>query len=242
VFVTLSPLWKINNATQVFTVINDETTMIYIFYNILVLNRLPPPRACIFIILLEPLLQYGAMNNKEQGFIGGAAVHKELQGFAAFLAYQSCHQDGGLITKALIEASIGLKYFGNPNDADSIGLVEQLVSGVSAFALLYEGSDTFAGTDPRLRTQPSLLMIPALHYLGGHVDKRAGGPQGITTRPLVLFQRKLCNGKNRSKKNATSSQAALQDQQQDDRIKAQTLLTRAQELRSMVRRHWPVLC
>ncbi len=65
------------------------------------------------------------MNNKEQGFIGGAAVHKELQGFAAVLAYQSCHQDGGSITKAMIEARIGLKYFGNPNDADSIGLVEQ---------------------------------------------------------------------------------------------------------------------
>jgi hypothetical protein len=56
------------------------------------------------------------------------AVLKELQEFAAFLAYQSCHRDGGSITKAMIEASIGLKYFGNPNDADSIGLAEQLVS------------------------------------------------------------------------------------------------------------------
>ena len=47
--------------------------------------------------------------NKDQAFIGGAAVHKELQGFAAFLAYQSCHQDGGSITKAMMEASMGLK-------------------------------------------------------------------------------------------------------------------------------------
>ena len=165
------------------------------------------------------------MNNKEQGFIGGAAVHKELQGFAAFLAYQSCHQDGGSITKAMIEASIGLKYFGNPNDADSIGLAEQLVSGVGVFASLYERSDTF-GTDPRLRTQASLLMKPALHCLGSHVDIPVGGPQGITI-PL-LFQSKLWNGK-RSKKNPTG-RTAFQDQQQDDRIKARTLLTRAQEI------------
>lgn len=164
------------------------------------------------------------MNNKEQAFIGGAAVHKELQGFAAFLAYQSCHQDGGSITKAMIEASIGLKYFGDPNDTDSIGLAEQLVSGVGVFASLYESSDTF-GIDPRLRTQPSLLMKPALHCLGSHVDIAVGGPQGISL-PL-LFQSKLCTGK-KSKKNVTGRNA--QEQQQDDRIKARTLLTRAQEI------------
>ena len=162
--------------------------------------------------------------NKDQAFIGGAAVHKELQGFAAFLAYQSCHQDGGSITKAMMEASMGLKYFGNPNDTDSIGLAEQLVSGVGVFASLYESGDTF-GIDPRLRTQPSLLMKPSLHCLGSHVDIPVGGPQGISI-PL-LFQSKLCNGK-RNKTNVNSRN--VQEQQQGDRIKARTLLTRAQEI------------
>ena len=41
--------------------------------------------------------------NKDQEFIGGAAVPKELQGFAAFLAYQSCHQHGGWIMKLMME-------------------------------------------------------------------------------------------------------------------------------------------
>jgi hypothetical protein len=169
------------------------------------------------------------MNSIEQEFISSAAVQKELQGFAALQAYQSCHQDvGSITTKAMIEASIGLKYFGNPNDADSISLAEQLVSGGGVFASLHESSDTAFGTGPRLRAQPSLLMKPALHCLGSHADITVGGPQGITI-PL-LFQTKLCDGKSMSKKSATSSRTTFQDQQQDDRIKAQTLLTRAQDI------------
>ncbi len=79
----------------------------------------------------------------------------------------------------MIEASIGLKYFDNPSDADSIRLAEQLVSGVGVFASLYEQIDPF-GTDPRLITQPSLLMKPVLHCLGSHVAIPVGGPQGIS--------------------------------------------------------------
>ncbi|KAI2508590.1 hypothetical protein MHU86_5882 [Fragilaria crotonensis] len=161
------------------------------------------------------------MNNKEVAFVGGTAVHKELQGFAAFLAYQACHHEGGSITKAMIEASIGVKYFGDANDMDSIGLAEQLVTGVGVFSSLYESRDTF-GMDPRLiAAHSSLVMKPILHCLGSHVVIPVGGPQGISL-PL-LFQSKLSSGK-RSKKNVTNRTA--QELQQDDRIKARTLLTR----------------
>jgi hypothetical protein len=78
------------------------------------------------------------VNNKEVAFVGGTAVHKELQGFAAFLAYQECHHEGGSITKAMIEASIAVKYFGDANDMDSIGLAEQLVTGVGFFLRFME--------------------------------------------------------------------------------------------------------
>ena len=64
------------------------------------------------------------------------------------------------------------------------------MSGVGVFASLYESSATF-GIDPRLRTQPSLLMKPSLHCLGSHVDIPIGGPQQGITIPL-LFQSKLC--------------------------------------------------
>jgi hypothetical protein len=37
--------------------------------------------------------------NKDQAFVGVAAVHKKLQGFVAFLAYRLCYQDGGSIAK-----------------------------------------------------------------------------------------------------------------------------------------------
>ncbi|KAI2506792.1 hypothetical protein MHU86_7687 [Fragilaria crotonensis] len=80
--------------------------------------------------------------------------------------------------------------------------------------------------DPRLiAAHSSLVMKPILHCLGSHVVIPVGGPQGISL-PL-LFQSKLSSGK-RSKKNVTNRTA--QELQQDDRIKARTLLTRAQEI------------
>jgi hypothetical protein len=89
------------------------------------------------------------MSSKQQSFLGGAVVHKELQGFAAFVAYQQgCHQGGGTNTKAMLEASIGLQFFCDAKDPDSIGLAEQLVLGVGVFQSLYENSGTLGLTTP----------------------------------------------------------------------------------------------
>ncbi len=82
------------------------------------------------------------------------------------------------------------------------------------------------GIDVCLRTQPSLLMKPSLHCLGSHVDIPVGGPQGISIPQP--FQSKLSNEK-RNKTNVTS-QTSMQEQQQGDLIKAQTLLTCAHEI------------
>ncbi len=146
------------------------------------------------------------MSNKQQAFAGGAFIHKELQGFAAFVAYQSCHHSGGSVTKAILEARIVNQYFGDANDPGSIGLAEQLVRGLGIFRSLYEQSsgsldsystpirncDQHAVTNNPLSTvvnRSSLVMKPSLLCLGGHITIPVGGTNGITL-PL-LYQSKL---------------------------------------------------
>lgn len=81
--------------------------------------------------------------------------------------------------------------------------------------------------DPRLVTQPSLITKPTLHCLGIHVVIPVGGSQGISL--LLLFQSKLSIRKKKKKNNVTS-QITQEQQLQENGIKAQTLLTRAQEI------------
>ena len=167
-------------------------------------------------------------SSKQQAFIGGAFVHKELQGFAAFVAYQKCHHSGNSVTKTMMEASIAEQYFGNTSDSDSIGLAEQLVGGIGIFGGLYYQSGTSSdyltpahhdhhttNPPPLLNTttaRSSLVMKPSLHCLGGHIAIPVGGINGISL-PLLL----------QSKLNTTASNP-------DDNIKPRTLFTRAQEV------------
>jgi hypothetical protein len=62
---------------------------------------------------------------KRNAFIGGAAAQKELQGFAAFVAYQDVVNRGVSMTNGTLEQVIGDTFFGDPTNSDSIGLVEQ---------------------------------------------------------------------------------------------------------------------
>jgi hypothetical protein len=131
-------------------------------------------------------------NNK---FIGGAFLQKELQGFAGFLAYQECFRRGTSSTKGTLEASLGEQFFGNPNDADSIGLAEQLVKGVGVFAGLYiiEEPDTapLLVTDVRANQSPlpTFVLKPELHCLGGDKRVAVGVPNGINLS--LLYSRSL---------------------------------------------------
>lgn len=78
------------------------------------------------------------MSKTTSKFIGGSNLQKELQGFAAFVAYQECHRKGDSATKATLEASVGTLFFGEPNNPDSIGLADQLVHGIGVFGGLYD--------------------------------------------------------------------------------------------------------
>jgi hypothetical protein len=75
-------------------------------------------------------------------FVGGATLHKELQGFVSFIAYQkTCLRNGTAMSQLMQQEALGNEYFGNPDDDDSVGLCEQLLQGVGLFAHLFERED-----------------------------------------------------------------------------------------------------
>ena len=110
------------------------------------------------------------MSSKQQAFLGGTVVHKELRGFAAFVAYQGSHQSGGSVTKAMLEASIGQQYFGDAKNHDSIGLAEQFVRGMGIFGSLCENCSSNTGLfDSYLQTISILADYEAIASLYGGV-------------------------------------------------------------------------
>jgi hypothetical protein len=106
-------------------------------------------------------------------FPGGTALHKELQGFASFIAYQNtCYRTGTAMTGASQGRLIAGQYFGNPNDPDSIGLCEQLVEGTGIFQHLYDIEDIQQQTSAQRTTTTSndchsftLVLKPHLHMI-----------------------------------------------------------------------------
>jgi hypothetical protein len=136
-------------------------------------------------------------------FTGGAGIQKELQGFAAFVAYQECHYKGLSASRATLEQSIGQQFFGVESDEDSIGLSEQLVKGIGVFSGLYTLQDMTSvetvdhsfvppTNEFNEQVQDSVLMLkPELHCLGRNVQIACGFSNGISL-PLIL-QRGLTN-------------------------------------------------
>ncbi len=159
---------------------------------------------------------------KDQAHIGGAAVHKELQGFAAFHANQSCHQDSGPITKAMIEASFGLK-----------SLATQMMQVPSRLRKSWWVVSEFL--HHYMKAVPHLELILALehnrHYswnllfiaLGAMLIYQSAVPSRVLQFPY--YSKVSCV---RNKTNVTSR--TVQEQQQGDCIKILTLLTGAQEI------------
>jgi hypothetical protein len=134
------------------------------------------------------LLSRTIENNSK--FIGGTLLQKELQGFAGFIAYQECFRQGNSTTISDLQATMGRRFFGDPNDIDSMGLAEQLVTGIAQFAGLYtiETSMAVVVTDENtsaLSGGPILVLKHDLHCLG--FDKRVlvGGVCGINLSLLL---------------------------------------------------------
>ena len=131
-----------NKNTKVNIYSIEEFRMIEILFETIQEHREIPIRIEVLVVLHLVRVQYfthsvsqalAMSSSKQQAFIGGAFVHKELQGFAAFVAYQKCHHSGNSVTKTMMEASIAELYFDNMSNSDSIGLAEQLVGGIGIF-------------------------------------------------------------------------------------------------------------
>ena len=140
-------------------------------------------------------------NNKK--FIGGAGIQKELQGFAAFVAYQECHYRGYSASIATaLEKSIGRQYFGVTGNDDFISLSEQLVKGIRVSGGLYNLEDATTGLfEPsdlaatqsvasafheQNQHDSVLLHKPELHCLGRHMQIAVGLSNNQITLPLCL--------------------------------------------------------
>jgi hypothetical protein len=107
-------------------------------------------------------------------FAGGATLQKELQGFAAFVAYELVFQ-AGTNKKASLTTSLHDYYFGKPNDPTSVGLVSQLIAGTDIFSGLFEKvPSTFSES-----STTELVMLPHLHCLGSDTRITVGGKHGI---------------------------------------------------------------
>ena len=49
-------------------------------------------------------------------FVGGATLHKELQGFVSFIAYQkTCMRNGTAMSQMAQQDAFSKEYFGNPD-------------------------------------------------------------------------------------------------------------------------------
>ena len=144
-------------------------------------------------------------------FVGGAALHKELQGFVSFLAYQTtCIRNGTAMSQLAQQEAVAKEYFGNPDDEDSIGLCAQLVEGTGIFAHLFDVEEKIQ-TDPQGAAKncktDTFILKPHLHLMPNTKIIVSNHPRDINL--ALLHSSTLVGGSNV--------------------IKAKALVTRAQE-------------
>lgn len=147
-------------------------------------------------------------------FPGGTVLQKELQGFASFVSFQNaCFRNGTAMTKITQERVLAEQYFGNPDDPDSVGIVQQLVDGTGIFENLFDTEEMIQQTSRSQQTGNSrnnvtLALKPYLHCLSG-TSVIVGNQSNHINLALLISS-------------GLSSHKALP-------IKARSLLTRAQE-------------
>ena len=131
------------------------------------------------------------MKSSSNKFPGGSELHKELQGFAGFVAYQNtCLRNGTAMARPTQEKRVGELYFGNPDDPDSVGLSHQLVGGTGLFAHMYDTEEISQQTNSHQLTSTNrsnviLVLKPFLHCIP---DARVivGTQMSNINLPLIL--------------------------------------------------------
>jgi len=120
-------------------------------------------------------------------FVGGATLHKELQGFVSFVAYQkTCLRNGTAMSQLAQQEALANEYFGNPDDDDSVGLCEQLIEGVGLFAHLFDREERIQtdaqgkNANSRNPNQASTLVLKAhLHSMSNTKVVVSDSPRDI---------------------------------------------------------------
>ena len=96
-------------------------------------------------------------------FPAGAALQKELQGFASVVSFQNaCFRNGTTVTKTTREKVVSEYYFGNPIYPDSVGLCKQLVEGNGLFASLQTNRQQQSSNNRKIVT---LILKQYLHCI-----------------------------------------------------------------------------
>lgn len=134
-------------------------------------------------------------------------LHKELQGFVSFIAFQTkCFRNGTAMSQASQYDAVAKQYFGIPDDEDSVGLCKQLVEGAGIFAHLFDVEERIQ-TDPQgaaknCKAAKTLVLKPHLHLMPNtkiivsdhardinlsllHSSTLAGGSNAIKAKALV---------------------------------------------------------
>ncbi|KAI2510740.1 hypothetical protein MHU86_3688 [Fragilaria crotonensis] len=106
-------------------------------------------------------------------FLGGAGLQKELQGFASFVSFQNAcfRTNGTAMTKITQEKVLSERFFGNPDDSDSVGISQQLVEGTGLFEHMYDTEEIMQQTGSQrtgnTRNNKTLVLKPFLHCISG---------------------------------------------------------------------------
>ena len=97
-------------------------------------------------------------------------LHKELQGFVSFIAFQTkCFRNGTAMSQAPQYDAVDKHYFGIPDDEDSVGLCKQLVEGAGIFAHLFDVEERIQrdpqGATKNCKAAKTLILKPHLHLM-----------------------------------------------------------------------------
>lgn len=103
-------------------------------------------------------------------FPGGTLLHKELQGFEAFIAYENVSfRNGTVMTQTLQSQCMATCYGDDVKDDDSVGLCQQLVNCSAISAHLYDTEEmsqqTSSQSSTNGHTRYTLVLKPHLHLI-----------------------------------------------------------------------------
>ena len=176
-------------------------------------------------------------------FIGGAAVHKELQVLQPSWLIRTVTKVGAQIQELCWRAVLGSNILVIREIQIRLGSLSSLLKVLESSAHCMQVLGRLVLSSPQCLLETSTkwasantatviwnstsILKPSLHCLGGHIAIPVGGASGISQPQLLKGKLSALSAK---KSNNGSLTVAAAQQEQDDYIKPRTLFTRAQEV------------